>query len=189
MPVPTDLSLGGGHVSGTVTDPAGTVRTFRSLVQCVDKQRLGDADAAQGSMTLLRGGEGALFPLAGPHTIRVDVRWDLDGEPLAVSGEGAVMITGPVDDAHAEVALRVLTTPATLVTLVLGGDHLPAGQEAIAAALDNDVLRPHFAYTEAKRVAAPFFDRPADPGRATELIGDYAVMSSREAAKATRWAT
>ena len=138
-------------------------------------------------MTLLLGSEGALFPVPGPHRVRVDVRWDVDGVPHAVSGECTVAVTAAVDDAHAEAAQRVLSTPDALLTLAFGGDHLPEGQEAIAAALENEVLRPHFAYIEAKRVAAPFFDRPGDPERAAALVGDDAVMSAPEAAKAARW--
>ena len=69
------------------------------------------------------------------------------------------MVTPPVDDAHAEAALKVLTTPDALLTLALGGDHLDEGIEAIQAALDNPVLRPHFAYIEAKRVG-PAVRRP-----------------------------
>ena len=187
MSVPTDLSLAAGHVSGTVADPSGTVRSFRSLIHCVDAQSLGAAERVVSSMTLLCGAEGALFPLAGAHRVRVDVRWDLDGVEYAVGGEVMVTVTAPVDEAHAEAARRVLSTPDALLTLVFGGDHLPEGQEAIAAALDNDVLRPHYAYVEAKRVAARFFDRPPDPERAAVLLGDDAVMSAAEAAKAAPW--
>ncbi|HEX5616878.1 MAG TPA: matrixin family metalloprotease [Solirubrobacteraceae bacterium] len=185
--VPTDLSLAAGHISGTVTDPSGTVRAFRSIIHCVDNDSVGDAQRSAGSMTLLRGTDGALFPSAGAHTVHVDVRWDAGGVAYAVRGEGAVTVTDAVDAAHAETAERVLSTPDALLTLALGGDHLPAGQEAIAAALDNEVLRPHFAYIEAKRIAKPFFDRPGDPAGAAALIGDDAVMSRTEAAKAAGW--
>jgi hypothetical protein len=185
--VPADLSLDAGFLSGTVTDPSGTTRSFGSLLACPDGQRLADAELVAGSMTLLRGAEGALFPLAGAHTVEVDVRWQLDGVPVRITGSGAVMVTPAFDDAHAQAALAVLTTPDVVLTLALGGDHLPEGQAAIAAALECDVLRPHFAYVEAKRLAHRFFDRPAYPDRAAELIDGGAVMSSSEAAKARGW--
>ena len=183
LPVPTDLSLAGGHVSGTVTDRAGTVRSFRTLIHCIDSDAVGHAERVEGSMTLLHGVDGALFPRAGTHTVRVDVRWHVGDAAYAVSGAARVTVTPAVDDAHAAAARRVLSTPETLIALAFGGER----QEAIAAALDDDVLRPHFAYIEAKRVAAPFFDRPADPARAAALIGDDAVMSATEAAKASGW--
>ncbi|WP_159846740.1 hypothetical protein [Nocardia sp. CY41] len=186
---PVDLSLRAGHVSGTVTDPSGTSRRFSTLVRCMEEQRLADlrpgADVI-GSLTLLRGRDGALFPAAGPHTVRVDVRWEIDGVPFQASGAATVMVTAAVDDAHAAAALRVLTTPDALVTLAIGGDHLHRGVEAIEAAIGNDVLRPHFAFIEAKRVAAPFFDRPADLGRTAELIDEETVMSAAEVDKAAR---
>jgi hypothetical protein len=186
IPVPTDLSLRAGHVTGTVTDPSGTTREFRSIVRCIEEQKLGDDEQVTGSLTLLRGADGSLFPLAGPYTVRVDVQWDIDSVPFKASAQGTLMVTPPADDAHAEAALRVLTTPDALVTLAVGGDHLTDGIEAIHAGLDNDVLRPHFAFVEAKRVAAPFFDREADLAGAEELLGEDAVMSTAEVNKATR---
>jgi hypothetical protein len=186
VPVPTDLSLRAGHVSGTVTDPSGTVRPFRSIVHCIESQVLDTVEEVAGSLTLLRGPDGALFPLAGAYTIRVDVQWDVDAVPLRIAGTGSMMVTPATDDAHAEAALEVMSTPDTLVTLALGGDHLQHGIDAIATALDNDVLRPHYAFVEAKRVAAPFFDRAADLDRAAELLDASAVMSGAEVNKASK---
>jgi hypothetical protein len=189
LPAPVDLSLKAGHVHGTVTDPSGTVRQFRPLIRCIEEERLAELDAGEpvtSSLTLLRGPEGALFPMAGPYTIRVEAEWDIDGVPLRVAGTGSVMVTPPVDAEHAEAALRVMSTPDTLLTLALGGDHLPEGVEAVEAALDSAVLRPHFAYIEAKRVATRFFDRSPDLGRAAELLDESTVMSAAEVDKASR---
>jgi hypothetical protein len=184
--VPADLGLDAGHVSGTITDPTGTTRAFGPLLSCAE-ERLVDVDLVEGSMTLLRGREGALLPFAGPYTVTVDVQWHAGGLALRTSGSAAVMVTPAIDAAHAEAALAVLTTPDALLTLALGGDHLAEGQAAIAAALDCQVLRPHFAYVEAKRAASRFFDRPADLDRAAALIDGDAVMSAAEAAKARGW--
>jgi hypothetical protein len=189
LPAPTDLSLKAGHVRGTVTDPSGTVRNFSPVVRCIEEQRLAELEAGEpvtSSLTLLRGPEGALFPIAGAYTVRVEAEWDIDGVPLKVAGAGSVMVTAPVEAEHAEAALRVMSTPDTLLTLALGGDHLPAGVEAVEAALDSAVLRPHFAFIEAKRVATRFFDRPPDLGRAAELLDKSTVMSAAEVNKASR---
>jgi hypothetical protein len=188
MPAPVDLSLLAGHVSGTVTDPSGTARAFRSIVRCIEEERtqvLAAGDEISGSMTLLRGPDGALFPLAGPYTVRVDAAWDVDGTPLKVAGETVVMVTPAADDAHAEAALRVLSTPDTLLLLALGGDHLGDAREAVDAAIGNDVLRPHFAFVEAKRAAAPFFDRKPDLKRAAALLDEDTVMSAAEVNRAS----
>jgi hypothetical protein len=159
------------------------------VVRCIEEQRLAELEAGEpvtSSLTLLRGPEGALFPIAGAYTVRVEAEWDIDGVPLKVAGAGSVMVTAPVEAEHAEAALRVMSTPDTLLTLALGGDHLPAGVEAVEAALDSAVLRPHFAFIEAKRVATRFFDRPPDLGRAAELLDKSTVMSAAEVNKASR---
>ena len=91
-----------------------------------------------------------------------------------------------VDEAHAEAALEIITTPDVLLTLALGGDHLEEGIAAVRTALANDVLRPHFAFTEARRLAARFLERDADLAAAAELIDDTTVMSADEIDKAAR---
>ena len=96
------------------------------------------------------------------------------------------MVTAPVDDAHAEAALHVLSTPDALLTLALGGDHLADGVAAIEAGVDNEVLRPHFAFVEARRVATPFLGRPADLERASELLDSTTVMSAAEVRRASK---
>jgi gamma-glutamyl phosphate reductase len=103
-----------------------------------------------------------------------------------VTGETNIMVTPAVDEGHSEAALKVLSTPDALLTLVLGGDHLTDGIEAIQTAVENPVLRPHFAYVEARRLAKPFWDREADLEAASELIEDSTVMSPAEIEKAAR---
>jgi hypothetical protein len=94
------------------------------------------------------------------------------------------MVTPVVNEAHAEAALKVLTTPDTLLTLVMGGDHLPEGIAAIQEALDNPVLRPHFAFIEAKRVAERFGKRKPNLKAAAGLINESTVMSPAEIKRA-----
>lgn len=96
------------------------------------------------------------------------------------------MVTAAVDTVHADAALKVLTTPDTLLTLAFGGDHMQQGIEAIGAALTNDVLRPHFAYVEAKRTAMRFGKRKANLKAAADLIDETTVMSPAEFREAVR---
>ncbi|MGF1467094.1 MAG: hypothetical protein ACFCGT_13285, partial [Sandaracinaceae bacterium] len=187
--VPSDISLASGHVRGEVIDAAGTHRTFTPVVLCSDHAPLAMLSEAKGEevhdcMTLLRGRQGALFPMPGPYTIRVEAHWEVGGVEMAVSGSARVDVTPAVDAAHAEAASRVLSTPDTLLTLVLGGDHLKEGMEAIDVALANPVLKPHFAYIEAKRLARPFRKRKADLGKAAKLIDKDTVMSPAELRRA-----
>ena len=93
------------------------------------------------------------------------------------------MVTPPVDEDHARAALKVLTTPDALVTLVVGGDHLTDGIEAIQAGIKNPVLHPHFAYIEAKRLAKRFGKRKPNLKAAAGLITKDTVMSPSEIKK------
>jgi hypothetical protein len=188
VPAPEDLSLKAGNLCGSVTDPAGNVRSFRSLVRRTNRSisPLAGGEARSGAATLLRGAEGALFPLPGPYTIDARLEWEVEGIPFAVSGEATVMVMAPVDEAHAEAALEIITTPDVLLTLALGGDHLEEGIAAVRTALANDVLRPHFAFTEARRLASRFLDRDADLAAAAGLLDDATVMSADEIDKAAR---
>jgi hypothetical protein len=170
-----------------VVDPSGTVRTFWPLVHCIEEEEvrlLEPGESVSESITLLRGAEGALFAAPGAHRVIVDLEWTLGEATIRLSGDASVMIMPPADEAHAEAALRVLSAPDALLTLVLGGDHLEDGIEAVHAALDDPVLRPHYAYIEAKRVGKRFGDRDADVDAAAQLLSEDAVVSPREARKA-----
>jgi hypothetical protein len=187
LPAPTTLSMKSGLVKGTVADPTGKIRTFQPILLCVEEIPLGalnPGESIRHSLTLLRGAQGALFSMQGPHRIQVEVHWDAGGIEAMITGDADVMITSTVDEAHAEAALKILTTPDTLLTLVMGGDHLTDGIEAIQSALDNPVLRPHFAYIEAKRVAERFGKRKPNLRAAAQLIDDATVMSPAEIERA-----
>lgn len=184
--VPERLGLKGGFVGGTVTDPSGNTRVFSSIIGCLDEQpmrTLAPGETITDSLTLLRGPDGALFPAAGPHRITVEVRWNVRGIDRVVEGSADVMVTAATDQAHAEAALKVLSSPDALLALALGGDHLKDGVEAIGAALANPVLRPHYAYIEAKRLADRFGPR-GPQAEASKLLDESAVMSSAEKRKA-----
>ncbi|HKR03726.1 MAG TPA: hypothetical protein VJY62_03750 [Bacteroidia bacterium] len=185
---PSDISLKSGYVSGEIIDPLGNSRTFSPLVLCLEEEKidwLHPDQVISNSLTLLRGGEGALFPTSGMYNIKVVVEWDIKGQMRKVTGNTQIMVTGAVDAAHANAAFEILSTPDTLLTLVLGGDHLKDGVNAIQKALDNPVLRPHYAHIEAKRLAQNFGKRKADLSKATKLIDDTSVMSNDEKRKIT----
>jgi hypothetical protein len=186
LPVPADLSLKSPYVSGTVTDPAGVVRGFRSIF-CCDRAYSGLEDLAPSaetlaSLTLLRGGDGALFPSSGMHTVSVKIIWSTADAPLcAVHASATVMVTPPLSTSHAAAAHKLLATPNTHLVLVLGGDQFTDGVEAVQQALEDEVLRPHYACVEARRQASGYFGRKADCKKAKELIcEDGCVMSPAE---------
>jgi hypothetical protein len=187
---PTSLSMKSGVVRGKVIDPSGTVRTFSPIVICVEDtpvKALAPQETVEHSLTLLRGGQGALFPMPGAYRILVEAHWDNGGAECTCTGETTVMVTSAVDQLHAQTALKVLSTPDALLSLVIGGDHLVEGMEAIASAMSNPVLRPHFAYIEAKRIATNFHDRRSDFAAASSMIDDATVMSPAEQKKAAAW--
>jgi predicted Zn-dependent protease len=189
LPAPASLQMKSGFVSGRVTDPSGTVRSFSSIVICVEEVPLSymqPGDVRTESLTLLRGGDGALFPIAGAYTVDVDVTWDLNGGHVGVTGSTNVYVTGAQTDSHARAALKILSTPDTLLSLAITGDHLVEGNEAIQAALADKTLNPHFAYVEAKRLAQPFAQREANLDAAAALLTSKTVMSSSEIRKCAK---
>ena len=184
--VPVHLSLKSEAISGTVEDPSGTVRTFRTVVRCIEDdafRMLAPGEDVTESATLMRGAEGALFAAPGVHKVTVEAHWDANGVVIATHGEASVMVTGVVDAKHGAAAHKVLSTPDAHLVLAIGGDHLTEGMAAIQSALDSPVLRPHFAAIEAKRVGRRFGARKADVKGAADLIDSGTVMSGAEAGK------
>ena len=184
---PASLSMKSGLVKGKVMDPSGVMRTFSPLLICIEDLPLAVLNPKQSvhnSLTLLRGAQGSLFPMPGIYRIIVEVHWGCTGAEAIITGETDLMVTSAVDEAHAQAALKILSTPDALLTLVIGGDHLTHGIEAIRTALENPVLRPHFTYIEAKRLAERFGNRKADLKTAAHLIDNLTVMSPAEIKKA-----
>src|SRR5207237_7343503 len=131
------------------------LRTFWPLKKCVEDDEtktLPDNGSLSHSITLLRGSQKALFPMAGIHQIRVTAIWQRDGKRVFAEGRTSVQITPAADDLHRAAAFKILATPDTLLSLAIGGDHLVEGNNAVRAAIGNPILRRHFAVVEAKRL-------------------------------------
>ncbi|KAH8588343.1 hypothetical protein B0O99DRAFT_677525 [Bisporella sp. PMI_857] len=161
--IPGRIDLKSSSVHGVVTDASGTARSFKSIIGCVDEEplkQLAPNETVTSSLTLLRGGDGALFPMSGVSDISVTLRWGLPSagevgeQPLAiVIGSATVFITGASNSSHAKAAHQVLTSPDAHLVLALGATHLTDGTEAVEAALANDVLRKHWNAIKAKSLA------------------------------------
>ena len=187
--VPASLDMKMGHVSGMVINPSEVVRKFSPLVLCVDDEKtifLETGQTLKDSVTLLRGGQGALFPSTGLHRIIVEISWVKDGIPAHISGETTVMVMPPVDEAHSKAPRKILSTPDTLLTLALGGDYLEEGIKAIQIGIENPVLKPHFAFVEAKQLGSRFGKRKADLKACAKLLDKTTVMSPSEIRRATK---
>jgi hypothetical protein len=94
------------------------------------------------------------------------------------------MITTATDDEHASIAKAIFDNPDTHLVLVLGGDHLTGAVEVVQQALNNKILRPHYAYIEAKRVGKNFGKRRAQKDKAKALLQKGAVLNTKEKQKA-----
>jgi hypothetical protein len=184
---PASLNVRDGAVRGRVIDPAGVERAFLPLIRCIDAEEtreLKPKEKLSHGITLLRGGDGALFPVPGVHRIVLEVTWRAGQRVATVSGETSVIVTGPETHEHAVAAHRMLSVPNAMLTLVLGGDHLEDGVSTIQRALACRQLTDHVAWIEAKRLAVPFFQRPARLEQAVDLLDEGTVMSQAEIARA-----
>jgi hypothetical protein len=188
LQVPSTISLKSPFVSGIVTAAFITPRTFTPMIHCTDSNPLAElkpGDTITGSMTLLRGVEGPLFPTTGLYTVTVNLAWPSDGGfSCRTSGSSTVFITPTIGvDCHAAAAHKVLASHDAQILLVAGGDseRLQEGQAAINAALQDATLKKHFTLIEAKRLARGYKGRKGDAKLAEELLkGTDAVISKGE---------
>lgn len=183
MTVPASLSMETGNVTGQVINSAGKVRAYSSVICNSDEIKLRQLEPGQSmsnSLILLRGERGALFQSLGVHKIVVDAAWVADGLFVKITNETSVVIRPPVDEAHAKAALKIISTPDPLLTSVLGGECLAEGIKAMQAGLGHPVLRPHFAFIEAKRIGMPSGKRQANLQGAADLLDDKTIISPAE---------
>ena len=181
--VPKELGLENGNITGKVIDPSGTERIYSPIILCLDEEDtsiIGKDESINGSITLLRGAQGALFPLAGVYNIIVEASWETNGLQQRSVGTTNVMVTPPVDEDHAKAAYKIISNPDSLLVLAIGGDHLKKGLEAIEACLENSVLKPHYSIIEAKRVGKKFGKRRPDLELASKMITNETIMTSSE---------
>lgn len=185
--VPRRLSLKGGHVHGRAIGPDGVARRFRPLVRCTDDDELAPlapGEERRHGLALLRGPDGALFPVPGDYRVEVELAWAPDAHRRRLTAATAVAVEPPPDTATARVAEDLLATPDLLLSVALGADHLPDGSRALAHALADPVLRPHYAAIEARRLARR--RTRAARRRATALCREAVVAAASERAKLAR---
>jgi hypothetical protein len=181
--VPISLSLKTGVVTGSVVDPDGIERTFWPLKKWEDSDPgriLPAYESRTFTMTLLRGAQKALFPVAGDHRVKVRATWQRNGKSVCLDDQTIVHVNAPIDDNHRATALKILSTPDTLFSVAIIGDHLIEGNKAVQAAVDNPILRPHFAVIRAKLLLTGPRKPPLDLDEACDLIDDSVVMSFDE---------
>jgi hypothetical protein len=179
--IPNSLSLKTGVIAGSVLDPHGQARTFWPLKRAEDSDLggvLAPSETRTYTMTLLRGAQKALFPMAGNHRVKVTANWQCGADTVYLQNETTVRVTPAVDHKHRAAALKILSTPDTLLNLAIVGDQFTEGTNAIDAALDNPILAPHFALLRAKLFLVGPINK--NPNAACDLIDDTNVMSFDE---------
>ena len=181
-----------GTLSGTVTGPGGVSRSFQTMLRELSDastlEALAPEESRSHAVTLLRGADGPLFAAPGMHEIELTASWWVDGHRFHTRTTTQVLVTGVQSAKHAEAAKAVLSTPNTLVAMVVGGDHLDDAVEAFQTALESEVLRPHFDYLEARRRHKTPTAEPEDLAAVVAELDDSSVVSSREAAKLSEMA-
>lgn len=175
--------LAEGPVWGRVLPPAaGPARSFRPLNRCregLPMTPLEQDEALEGSLTLFRGRDGALFPSPGRHILDVSVLCrTADGE-VVVRAHTAVDVEAPPDAETSERAEALLSQPAVLPLVAGRGGAFPAARRALARAAEGGKLRRHWAYFEALRKAA----RPEPPLDEIESLLEDAVKTRHEKAR------
>jgi hypothetical protein len=151
---PAKLTFRGGDIRGKVIDPAGTVRSFIPLVQCVESQPLAELPSGGSlthSVTILRGPQGALFPGAGLYRIVVEVYWSEGSVTRGLSADASLLVAAAQTPGQAQAAYDVLTSPETLSTIALSVESDEA-DSAISAATADPTLGPHYLWLDAKRL-------------------------------------
>lgn len=162
---PARLRLITGHVEGWVmrTEPgrrpplaarAALRHRFRSLTlpeiaDWLQPLPPRSREIRTGSMSLLRGPGGALFPETGTYTIEVEVYCARGHRNLRVTARCVVRVVAGVG-VDLAAARAVLAEPQSHLLLELGGIHLRRGVGVVQRANIDSGLQPHWRFTEAR---------------------------------------
>ncbi|MEW6160459.1 MAG: hypothetical protein AB1813_23755 [Verrucomicrobiota bacterium] len=161
--IPSRLSLKSGFVTGSVIGPDGVRRPFSSMARHLDIGAVKPLETrclASGSVTLLHGPGGALFPLPGRYKVELEILWLPGNQSITAQGHAFVEVDVP-SPGDRDPSLLILKTPEVLFPLVFGSSRSAKGNQALEVALRNDRLKPHFAFVEFKRLSREGESKPA----------------------------
>lgn len=182
--VPSDINLRSPFFSGTVTANFITAPgIIVPLVYCTDSNPISELKAGEsrsGSITLLRGRSGSLFPTSALYTITVNVAWPIDINFTSyVFGKCNVFIRPPT---NSKLAFRLLADSDLHLLMMTGGDdpRFERSQEIIHAAMKDDTMKQHFAFAEAKRLAKKFGKREGDAAAAGRVLAGMNAVLTRD---------
>jgi hypothetical protein len=148
------LRFKAGNIYGQVESRFKQVRTFQALSGPDDElgmETLADGSSVKGSLSLLGGPEGALFPGPGSYTVTVCLQVYRRGGYIELKKSTEVRVEPYIDDKQRRVAELLLNSGPALVNFVIG-DGLAEGEQAINLALNNPILGPHYAIVSLKRL-------------------------------------
>lgn len=163
---PARLRLVTGHLGGWVmriepgkrTPPPGARAALRHRFRSLTLPELADwsqplpprsREIRTGSVSLLRGPDGALFPEVGDYAIEVGIFCSRGNRTLRVTARCVVRVVAEIG-ADLAPARAVLAEPQTHLLLELGGAHLKRGVEVVLGANSDSTLRPHWRFVEAR---------------------------------------
>lgn len=182
LSVPESIGLKAGFLAGEVRC-ADYRNTFSSAIRCADHSAqadLGPWESVTNAVTLMRGCNGPLFPRSGYYEIRFTLEWPLGQTPVCVEATTGILVISPSTKRDSKLALELLRNPEAFWVLVVGGEHLGDGIEAIQRALKSKLLRPHFDYIEAKRRSGLVATTTEAAEGFAEMITGTSLLNSRE---------
>jgi hypothetical protein len=180
------LSFKSGNITGSVELPSGETRRFAPVAETLDdraEQILAPEKSIEGSLTLLRGPDGALFPDSGSYNITIDL-WIFHRNEFATLSKSTAVRVGPFrDEKHRRIAELLARTKETLVSFAIGsGDGLEGGNQAVNLALNNAVLKTHFAVIRLKRLCRGIGRVRGSLDEALRLLAEESRLTDSEMA-------
>ena len=150
-PVPVDISLRGGCVSGSVHGPNQSTAYFRSAFKCCDSvkpdgrlEQLSNEPKTDG-LTLLRGIDSPLFPRPGKYRIELVLRWDVEGQTRQVTGSTSIVVRPPnPNDSFQTLAAAAAIHQPLLMPAIIQGRLVEEGIVPLGLTLASTELAPHY---------------------------------------------
>ncbi len=181
--LPAHIGIKTGFVRASVTGPmdhSGEVVTLLTSLGDVKLKEIKQGEYLKHSITLLRGNQEALFPYSDYYKLEIQISWTGPLGRLRLSGATWVEVQPPETEGQKKIAQEIISTPETLPSLAISGDHLKIGNSVFDEACKNDILKPHYAVTLAKRWGRLSGDRASNLREAIRYLKKSTVISPAE---------
>lgn len=187
--VPISIGLNHSFLQIRVTNEQGEENHVRSIFRLTDfdpTRDLDPNDKVEGSVTILGGSSGPLFPKPGLYKLTFTISWLSHNKAWKIECEESVRIDQ--EDKTSKLSDRINQDSETTLALILGHKYRFENEQIIEEAIKDAILGGHFHYLWIRN----FIEKNSPDNNnvkrlSDEILKKKTILNKQEASKLLQW--